>query len=189
MKKEQEYRGIKWTTYTDLSRKLCKSDRFVSSQMQLNKFNITCEQIIDKVLDGKSLSPSRENSPRKNVPVQEYRGIHWTTNIDLSRKLGKYDSFISYKKGEWPWATVEQIIDFVLDGKKPERPLNYWHCDKNTTTKTIMNISQNDGVNVIQKKNDIEHVAICKSCQHRVKRHRLRALINLRALIRKKKNK
>jgi hypothetical protein len=99
--KPKTYRNITWQSNRDLSIKLGKSDRYVSINIRKGK---TYEEIIDKILNDEKL-----NEPKS------YRNITWTTDRNLSIKLGKYQAYVNNKIHEGK--TYEEIIDNILDNK------------------------------------------------------------------------
>ena len=98
-----EYRGLTWTSDTELSRLLGKAKSFVKRHRIKGH---TYEQIIDYVLDG--------NVRQHGYEPMEYHGLTWTSDMELSRLLGISSSLVKYYR-EKGW-TYDQIIDYVLDG-------------------------------------------------------------------------
>ena len=96
MKKGGRYKGIKWKSDADLSRKLGKCRQYVNQNKKLGK---TYKQIIDSVLN-----------------FHEYRGIRWKNDSDLSIKLGRCRQYVNTYKRRGD--TCEQIIDRCLANKK-----------------------------------------------------------------------
>ena len=90
-----EYKGIKWSNCKNLAKKLGLPESKIKAMKSAGK---TYEEIIDSAM-GKN----------KNKKEVSYKGISWSSNRDLSKKLGRYPSFVAYRlsKGE----TYEEIID------------------------------------------------------------------------------
>ena len=63
---------------------------------------LSYEQIIDQVLDNK-------------IETYSYRGYIWSKDYELSRLLGKSNSYVNYHKKLG--LTCEQIIDKTLDNE------------------------------------------------------------------------
>ena len=92
------YRGITWSTVSELSKKLGKKTNYVSIY---KRKGMTCEDLIDRYLDKPVKGP------------RTYRGITWSTNRELSKKLGRSNDYVyqSLSKGK----SYEDIIDQYLD--------------------------------------------------------------------------
>ena len=101
-KETKEYRGIIWSSDTELSRNINKSSSYIISRINNG---MSYEEIIDEVLDNLN---NDENC---------YRGIYWSNMADLSEKIGKERAYVSkmIRKGY----SYEQIIDRYYDNQKP----------------------------------------------------------------------
>ena len=122
-----EYRGIIWVNDSDLSRKLGRGGEYVHRSLKKGK---TYKEIIDDVLDGKV-------KKIKKIEGGEYRGITWTSNTDLSRKLGMRAGYVRecLNRGK----THEKIIDYVLDNKLKKEYRNItWYSHKDLSIKLGM---------------------------------------------------
>lgn len=98
--KPKEYRGIKWNNLYQLSLKLNVSDATVYRFIKCNP-DKSVEDFIDMVLDKKPHNGS-------------YRGLVWSTYVDLAAQLGKSDSFVRVWMKRNPDKSIEDCIDYVL---------------------------------------------------------------------------
>jgi hypothetical protein len=120
--KIHEYRGITWRTNIELSKKLGKCSEYVSDR--INHAGKSYEEIIDYCLDNPVQGP------------RTYRGITWTNNIDLSKKLGKSTNYVSIYKRKG--MTCEDLIDRYLENHA-QGPRTYrgitWSTNKELSKK------------------------------------------------------
>ena len=132
--KSKTYRGVTWISHKDLCEKLGKNDSYVYVNLKKGK---SYEQIIDYCLD---YIPPTQRTQRT------YRGISWTSNRNLSKKLGKAQSYVyvNLKMGK----SYEDIIDYVLDnpasGPKTYRDIT-WTSNMDLSRKLGMNNSYVSG--------------------------------------------
>lgn len=114
----KEYRGITWISNNDLAIKLGVSHAAIYYHRRKGK---TYMEIIDYYID--------------HVPAKEagnYKGISWTSDRDLSKKLGKCPSFTwsHLQNGK----TREEIIDMVLNKIKEYKGIS-WISDRELSRK------------------------------------------------------
>ena len=119
------YRGITWNNDRELSRKFGMNQNYVYQNRKRGK---SYEQIIDEVLNG-CIHPRLSNPSS----IHEYRGITWTSDRELSRKLGKCSTYV-FQCRNYFFKTHEQIIDNVLDNKHKYRGIT-WTSDRDLSRK------------------------------------------------------
>ena len=92
------YFNYKWHSYADLSRQLGKSKGYVCMMM--------------------SRHPSwgiKELINFQNKPIRQCCGIFYSTEKELSLKLGRSATFIKDQKRNNPWFTLEEIVARALE--------------------------------------------------------------------------
>ena len=114
----KEYRGITWVSNNDLAKKLGVSHASVNYHRSKGK---THAEIIDYY-----------TKPDSAKEAGNYRGISWTSDRDLSRKLGKSSSFVwsHLQTGK----TREEIIDTILNTIKEYKGIS-WTSDRDLSRK------------------------------------------------------
>ena len=76
------YRGITWSSKRELSKKLGKNEAYI--YYHINNMGESYKKIIDNVLDN------------EDTVINSYRGITWSSRKELSKKLGKSETYIHY---------------------------------------------------------------------------------------------
>ena len=115
-KKIKEYRGIKWSTDKDLSRKLNKGDEYV----------------VKKIRDGQSYEEIIDYALYTAEYAGKYRGIKWSSDKELSKKLNQSSSYVRYKRRHK--ISYEDIIDEILDNTNKYRDIK-WSTDRELSIK------------------------------------------------------
>lgn len=96
------HHNYKWHSYADLSRQLGKSKGYVCMTMSRHP-----SWGIKELLDIQS------------KPVYECCGLTYSTETELSIKLGKRKAYIKDQKRNNPWLTLEEIVSSTLKANAP----------------------------------------------------------------------
>ena len=115
------YKGYTWKSYTDLSRKLGKSNYYVCSWLQKYKGK-TVYDCIDATINKNNLNTYKSNKDKTVydcidavTKTDTYRGYTWNSYADLSRQLGKGKNYVYKWLNDHKGKTVYDCIDTVID--------------------------------------------------------------------------